>query len=348
MNRDHTEQLIREACAEEAGRAVSPELVRAELDRAPERGRTTRRRGPVLAAAAATVVIAGVAAVVVPQVLQREEPSTTGAATAPPAQHILLAGLDEAGNPDAIALARVASDGVATVSIPRDSWVVGPWSGGRGIGEVHAEAGMPGLVDTVSKLTGVRIDHYATMRMAVVGPLSEAVGGVPVCLNRRSSDPITGATFPAGRQTLAGSDALAFLRQRHGLPHGDLDRIVRQQVFLRSLLQRVDEGAEPAAVLATVREGVRTDPGWDLLGFAERLRDIPLDNPRAGPSRSRPARWRPPAAGSRTRSIPRTSARTCGTCSPGTRSPARRRQAKGPRHRVRPAVSTRKRVLGPE
>ena len=48
-------------------------------------------------------------------------------------------------------------------------------------------------------------------------------------------DSYTGADFPAGPQNVSGAAALAFVRQRHGLPRGDLDRILRQQAYLSGL-----------------------------------------------------------------------------------------------------------------
>ena len=49
----------------------------------------------------------------------------------------------------------------------------------------------------------------------------------------------SGAVFPAGVQTISGEDALKFVRQRHGLPRGDFDRIIRQQVFIAGVLRKM-------------------------------------------------------------------------------------------------------------
>ena len=40
-------------------------------------------------------------------------------------------------------------------------------------------------------------------------------------------------------QTISGADALAFVRQRHGLPRGDFDRIIRQQVFIGGMVRKM-------------------------------------------------------------------------------------------------------------
>ena len=59
------------------------------------------------------------------------------------------------------------------------------------------------------------------------------------CASRRPRDGLSGANFPAGVQTISGASALAFVRQRHGLPQGDLSRIRRQQVFLAATAEKI-------------------------------------------------------------------------------------------------------------
>ena len=94
--------------------------------------------------------------------------------------------------------------------------------------------------------------------------------GVEVCLKNAVSDPRSGAQFPAGAQTLSGEQALSFLRQRMGLPNGDLDRTARQRAFLQGLTGKLTGSTKDIVKLA---EGnVRTDPDWDLMEFATRVR----------------------------------------------------------------------------
>ena len=52
-------------------------------------------------------------------------------------------------------------------------------------------------------------------------------------------DAYSGVDLPAGQQSVSGAGALAFVRQRHGLYGGDLDRIARQQAFMAGLAQRL-------------------------------------------------------------------------------------------------------------
>ena len=94
---------------------------------------------------------------------------------------------------------------------------------------------------TIHALTGLHIDHYVQVNLLGFYRISEAIGGVQVCLQHAQnahtdSDAFgsgySGINLPTGVSTIKGTQALAFVRQRHGLPHGDLDRIKRQQYFL--------------------------------------------------------------------------------------------------------------------
>jgi LCP family protein required for cell wall assembly len=305
MSFDPTEILIREALADQANRAVDSQTVLAELRRG--KVQTGRRRGPIVVAAAAVVAIVAVGAVVIPRVLHRDGPAVGSPPTATATdQNVLLAGLDKSGNADSIVLAHSGRDGAeAAVSLPRDSWVNVPGYGMHKLGSAYAlartdaiaqghnqadadEAGARTLTATVRELTGAAVDHYAMVDMTTFDQLSTAVGGVPVCLRAASHDPLSGASFPAGRQTLTGPAVLAFLRQRHGLPGGDLDRIIRLQAYLRSLVHEVLTGPiltdsrGLTTLLDTVRGTVRVDPSWDLLAFAAQLRGVRQDNLRVG------------------------------------------------------------------
>ncbi|WP_372435270.1 LCP family protein [Tomitella cavernea] len=220
---------------------------------------------------------------------------------------MLRAGEADATNTDTIILIRIPNDGssATAVSIPRDSYVQVPGLGMSKINAAYGEtkalaqerlveegvdpakadaestkAGRHALLRAVADLTGITVDHYAEVGLLGFVLLTNAVGGVPVCLNAPVYDPYSGADFPAGPQTLDGADALSFVRQRHGLPRGDLDRIVRQQSYLASLAQEVlsaDMLASPAKLNqlnSAVQRSVVVDSGWDIVGFARRLQDL--------------------------------------------------------------------------
>lgn len=225
-------------------------------------------------------------------------------------------GEDDGENTDTILLIRVPEDGssATAISIPRDVYVqtrnVGP-SKINGVyaanKEAHLEeatadsqdgapteedhraavqAGRNGLINTVADLTGVEVDHYAEIGLLGFVLLTDAVGGVEVCLNNDVNEPKSGADFHAGVQTVSGSDALSFVRQRHDLPAQDLDRIVRQQVFMSQLVKKIlstgtlsDPGKLSKLTEAAKRSFV-IDENWDFVDFAMKLKDISGGNVR--------------------------------------------------------------------
>ena len=207
-------------------------------------------------------------------------------------------------NTDSLILVRVPHSGAtpSAVSIPRDTFTAGPDGRPEKINAVYGlaktaaakdleraggdverqskQAGERALVQTVQGLTGARIDHYAEVNMLGFYEVTEAIGGVDVCLNQATSDKDSGADFTAGTQTISGGDALAFVRQRHGLPRGDLDRIVRQQVFMASVLQKVlstgtlTDPAKVNGLINAARRSVVLDKDWDVGGFAQQMQAL--------------------------------------------------------------------------
>ncbi|MEB3369956.1 LCP family protein [Saccharopolyspora mangrovi] len=222
----------------------------------------------------------------------------------------LHAGSNEGSLTDTVIMLHIPNDGTSAVgfSFPRDSYVSIPGQGNhkinsaygrgkeaevvsqqqRGVSDPAAleragnDAGRKLLLRTVENLTGTSIDHYAEVNLLGFAKITESVGGVPVCLNSDTSDTYSGADFKAGPQSIAGPDALAFVRQRHGLPRGDLDRVVRQQAFLAGLAQTALSGgvlANPNKLrdlINSVQDSVVLDLGddSDVLDFAERLRGL--------------------------------------------------------------------------
>ncbi|MFE4634621.1 LCP family protein [Streptomyces sp. NPDC056773] len=142
------------------------------------------------------------------------------------------------------------------------------------------EAGRKAELDTVRAFLGVPIDHFAELNLAGFYHLADALGGVPVCLKKPAKDSYSGADFPAGRQTLDGQQSLAFVRQRHGLTMGDLDRTKRQQAFLAGATYKLNQAGtftDPVKLmklLDTAKQDVVTDEGWDLLSFVKQAKNL--------------------------------------------------------------------------
>ncbi len=139
------------------------------------------------------------------------------------------------------------------------------------------EAGRTMLIKVLQQFTGVKINHYAEVNLIGFYLLSEAVGGVPVCLVKATKDPRSGADFPAGHFDVEGSQALAFVRQRHGLPHSDFDRIRRQQAFLAGAANKIlslgtlTSPNKLSKLLDAADRSLVLDKGFDLLSFAQQM-----------------------------------------------------------------------------
>ncbi len=135
------------------------------------------------------------------------------------------------------------------------------------------EAGRKETVQTVRDFLGVPIDHFAEVNLAGFYDMASALGGVQVCLNHPVNDSYSGADFPAGRQTLNGAQSLAFVRQRHGLTNGDLDRTHRQQAFLASVTHKLASAgtftniSQLQALLDVAKRDVVISAGWDISTF---------------------------------------------------------------------------------
>lgn len=150
--------------------------------------------------------------------------------------------------------------------------------------QLGREAGRHAAIDAVQQLLGVTVDHFAEINLAGFYDLANALGGVTVCLREPVHDWYSGANFPAGVQTLDGAQSLAFVRQRHGLTNGDLDRTHRQQAFLASAVNKLqhagvfDDLSKIGALLDVARKDVVVDSGFDLLSFIHQASAVTAGN----------------------------------------------------------------------
>ncbi|MFI7402294.1 LCP family protein [Streptomyces sp. NPDC049541] len=125
---------------------------------------------------------------------------------------------------------------VHVMSIPRDSWVPIPGHGSAKVNAAFSWGGPPLMIQTVEQLTRTRVDHFGVIDWHGFKALTDAVGGVRITVAADSYDPVLQRHFAAGTHVMHGDEALAYVRQRHGVPGGELDRIKHQQQFLRSLV----------------------------------------------------------------------------------------------------------------
>jgi LCP family protein required for cell wall assembly len=135
------------------------------------------------------------------------------------------------------------------------------------------EAGRAATLSAVRNLVGVPIDAFAEINLAGFYDLATTLGGVEVCLNHAVRDPYSGVDLPEGRQWLNASQALAFVRQRHGLDNGDLDRTHRQQAFLVSVMHQLQDSgtfsdlAKLQNLMDIARKDIVFSAGWDIDQF---------------------------------------------------------------------------------
>ncbi|MDX3757514.1 LCP family protein [Streptomyces mirabilis] len=171
----------------------------------------------------------------------------------------LHTGSAEGKRTDSMMILHVGSNGDTLVSLPRDSNVTIPTYKGSASGKTfpgtgrqvklnaaYAEDGPTLLVRTIEYNTGLHIDHYVEIGFAGFANIVDAVGGVEMTLDQGFKDKYSGADFKAGKQTLNGEQALAFVRTRHAFAASDLQRTKNQQKFLSALAHQV---ATPGTVL---------------------------------------------------------------------------------------------------
>jgi LCP family protein required for cell wall assembly len=131
------------------------------------------------------------------------------------------------------------------VSLQRDMYVpiVGCENGNPGtrkINEALYYGGLACAVSTVEALTGLEIGYAAKIEFDGVIALSNAVGGVEVCVAEAIHDLQIKFDLEPGTHTLQGWSALQFLRSRHGVGDGsDTTRVSNQQLFMAALMRKV-------------------------------------------------------------------------------------------------------------
>ena len=220
---------------------------------------------------------------------------------------------DGANSTDTIMIAHVPADGsnATLISIPRDSWVQIP---GYGMGKINAaygdgyrdapgthpstkdrqKAGADELIATVTRLTGLGINHYVQVGFGGFYTIAKAIGGIDVTLceavddtaaRNRAEGQIAGSGFDmsAGRHHLNPIQALEFVPQRHNLPGpngNDIGREKRQQYFLAQAFEQIASGGEllnPIRLhnlINTITGAFFIDGNFSLQDFADQMLDL--------------------------------------------------------------------------
>ncbi len=191
---------------------------------------------------------------------------------------------------DTILLLRVEPLGksLSMMSLPRDLYVAigkNALYGHERINAAFSYGGVQLARETVEQVTGLKIDHHVVVKSDVVADLVDAIGGVPIHVDKQMDwdDNWAGLHIhlKPGDQVLSGTDAVGYCRFRRD-EEGDFGRIRRQQKFLGALLKELkkkEHWLSYRKLADIVAAKMQTDlSNQQILGLAKLYRRFPLDN----------------------------------------------------------------------
>lgn len=212
-------------------------------------------------------------------------------------QNLLILGVDSNGEQsdkfigtrsDTIMLLSVDTKdrSVKAISIPRDSKVyIADNHGVQKINAAHALGGVNCTINTIEDTLGIKIDNYIVVNNEGVRKLVDAIGGVPVYIEKdmyyNDNSGNLHINLTKGIHVLYGKDVEGYLRYRKdGL--GDIGRTSRQQWFIKALLEKLQT---PEAItkipeaLKIANAYIQTDLSlYQLSQYAAFARGINLDS----------------------------------------------------------------------
>ena len=158
-------------------------------------------------------------------------------------------------------------------------------------------AGQNAEIQTVQALTGVTINKFVELNLVGYYEMAEVFGGIEACVfpwpggntpsgyiarNENLTDPVTtgsdgtygsGSVAVPGIQHLSPAQALAFVRNRHTVPGGDVGRTYRQQAVIDYVLNNLKTGgilsdvSKLNSLLSSAKEYVQFPRNWNLVQF---------------------------------------------------------------------------------
>lgn len=200
-------------------------------------------------------------------------------------------------NTDVMMILHVPADGkkATIISLPRDTYVAIPGYGQHKLNSAYSDAyndtggskkqkqaaGANLLIQTISDLTGLTIDHYVSINFLGFARISEAIGKITVNMCEPVNDSYTSLKLPKGKSQIYGASALGFVRQRHGLPLGDIDRTHRAQYFLTAAFRKIASLggiAKLNSIFNAVQKSIILDDGLDPLKLGAQMQSLTANN----------------------------------------------------------------------
>ena len=190
-----------------------------------------------------------------------------------------------AGDPsrsDSIILARIDAPNhkVTLVSLHRDTLIDMGEYGQNKLNAAYAIGGPAMAVETVSKLAGVPISHYAEINFDGFKDIVNALGGVEVDVPMEINDDDAGGHLDAGVQTLDGYQALILCRARHAYDDygdGDSYRAANQRLVLGAIAKKIlaSDIGTMAGTVEALSNYVTTDLSvFDIIGLAQAMQGL--------------------------------------------------------------------------
>jgi LCP family protein required for cell wall assembly len=196
-------------------------------------------------------------------------------------------------NADVEMLVHLSADrsNITVMSIPRDTVTQLPQCAGDATEQITSslQSGPSCTAEAVHKLTGITIDDFLMVDFGGVVNLSDALGGVNVCVSSNVYDIYSGLKLSQGDHVVQGTSALEFLRTRHAFGDGsdNVGRTTATHIFFTNMINKLKTGGtldNPLAmykIADTATKALTASPGLDslskLLDLADDMNKVPTD-----------------------------------------------------------------------
>jgi LCP family protein required for cell wall assembly len=179
---------------------------------------------------------------------------------------------------DTLLVLRTDGDQSRIMSIPRDLVVTNAATGEDGRINGAYNQGPANVIETIRNNLDIPIQRYVEVDFVTFASMVDALGGVTIDFPNTAIDRESGLVVSeTGPVILDGEEALAYVRSRNYTeiidgqevvdPSGDLGRVNRQQVFLRTVLAKAGASRNPLTLMrvaSSVTGGLRIDDAMTL------------------------------------------------------------------------------------